>query len=272
MRRVPLVLALAGCNQVFDLGPTQLANTTSPPTCPALGATPHFDSTVRQAIRQDCTGYTASADSGMALAQCWFEGKYLPAYGPADGPLEPIALSTTDPADTFPWPPVLSPEGDTILWSASKVGQIRLATFGLADGRWQFTGYAPIPLAAPVVDPSPPSRGPSRHVLYFLNGMLHEAAQDDAGAWAEVAPPSAIPVNANRPHLSPDGLRLVTSVVLTGGRHAVLYADRSSLDARFDTPLELDGVPPTPDTFVTEDCGRAYFSGLSNILYEEQSR
>lgn len=272
MSRFALLVALAGCNQVFDLEPTQLAAQTAPPVCPPLGSTLRFDSTVRQAIRQDCTGYTESADTRMALAQCWFAGKYVPAYGPADGPLDGITLATADPAETFPWPPVLSPEGDTILWSTTKVGQIQLATFGLSATGWQFTGYAPVPPAAPVVQPSAPSRAPHRHVLYFINGMLHEAAQDDAGAWSEVGAPYAFPVNANRPYLSPDGLRFVSSVVLSGGRHAVLYADRPTIDSRFGSPVELDAVPATADTFVREDCGRVYFSGLSNVLYEEQPR
>lgn len=272
MRRLALIGTLAGCNQAFDLAPTQLATATTTPVCPALGTMPSFDSTVRQAIREDCTGYTQSADTHMALAQCWFFGKYLPAYGPEDGPLASITLATADPAETFPWAPVLSPEGDTILVSTSKVGQIQLATFALGDGGWHFTGYAPIPLTTPVVQPSPPSRAPHRHVLYFLNGMLHEASQDDAGAWSEVGPPYAFPVNANRPYLSPDGLRFISSVVLAGGRHAVLYADRASIDLRFGDPIELTAVPATADTFVREDCGLVYFSGLSNILYEEQSR
>jgi hypothetical protein len=272
MRWLALCAGLVGCNQVFDLAPTELA-TEAPVVCPPIGTTPSFETTVRQAIRQDCAGYTESADTGMALAWCRSSnGGFVPSYGPAGGPLSPITLTTPNPAEMFPWAPVLTPEGDELYWSASQVGTIRLARFRLVGDTWQFSDYTPIP-ALPIADPGAPSRGPHRHVLYYINAMLHEAAQDDSGTWTEILPPyDMLRVNANRPYLSPDGLRLFASIVETTGEHGVIYADRPSIDARFGAPVHLDTVPPTQDTFITENCGRAYFSGLANILFEEQSR
>ena len=63
---------------------------------------------------------------------------------------------------------------------------------------------------------------------------------------------------------------MVGAVVLGDGTKAVYYADRAMIADRFGPPSVLADVPWSQDLFMTEDCGRMYFPGLGNVLYEAQ--
>jgi hypothetical protein len=271
MRLVACAL-LAGCNQVLALDPTHTSG--GPARCPPIGTPPLFAPVVGQEVEQYCTRYTLSATTGMAMASCLFgSGIPVPAYGPAGGPLDAIELATNDPADAIAFGPVLAPEGDeayAVLSNTNTVGSLRLAVFALDGGQWTWRDYEPLGAGVVVTDLSPPTRRPGRHVVYYVNSQTHEARQDATGTWTDAGTPyDSFPVNANRPYLSPDGLRFASTVLEGDGFH-VVYADRPTIDGRFGPPAELANVPPTVDTFLAEDCGRVYFSGLDNVLFEPQ--
>jgi hypothetical protein len=269
---VAACLLIVGCNQILDLSPTKLGMK-PPPACPSIGTPPHFDGLVRQALRQDCAGYTESTATGRALATCRADvaATPSPAEGPIGGLLVPIALATGDPADSIVWGPVLAPEGDEALVVVSNTpGQLKVGTFARSGATWTWLGYG-TEGATTLANISPPSRRPNRHVLYDANTALHEAAQDAGGTWQEVAAPrSDFVVGAARPYLSPDGLRLLAQVQRPTGGFDLAYADRPAIDSAFSAPTLLAEVPPEPDMFMTEDCARIYFSGLDNVLYEQQ--
>jgi hypothetical protein len=74
--------------------------------------------------------------------------------------------------------------------------------------------------------------------------------------------------------LSPDGLRLVASGITIGpgsGVAAIVYAARASVNDPFSGAAPLEGTPSAGQTpFMTEDCGRLYFSGLGSVFYISQ--
>ena len=49
--------------------------------------------------------------------------------------------------------------------------------------------------------------------------------------------------------------------------NAVFYGYRASLDERFSKPTVVPGAPLSNDLFLTGDCDRVYFSGLSAVFY-----
>jgi len=51
---------------------------------------------------------------------------------------------------------------------------------------------------------------------------------------------------------------------------ATLYAARDALGARFPTRQALDIPAQVSDAFVTADCGRIDYSGLSSVFYAQQ--
>ena len=144
---------------------------------------------------------------------------------------------------------------------------------------------------------STPTRGPVRAAVFSgqdaqLGAVLIEIESSGSG-WVEKrrTPVEMLGVSSvDEPHLSADGLRLVFVsygggvVVGGGGQEAdpptmdptspdqpVYYADRASRDEPFGMARPLMTVPGFVQwPYLTEDCGRIYFSALNTVFYLRQ--
>jgi hypothetical protein len=264
MRAALLVVALASCNRVFGLTRTELPPPDAPPSCPALGTLPQFARELHQSVFQACDYLSVSRDSGMAMAEC-FEPMSFIGYGPIDGEL---AVTAIDSQLRYPQ---LAPEGDrAYLWQS--VGTAEIAIFSLAGTTWTRSGQ----IAVDAYVFTPPSRSP-RHMIVVtrVDRKVHELVEDASG-WTDsdsFTLPAMGVDDISGATLTADGLHLLLYATPIGSiDYAVLYADRASVDQRFGTAQPLLGVPPVYDPFMTEDCGRIYFSAsdLQQVLYLQQ--
>ncbi len=293
MRREVLVGALAGCNQVFALKTTSElpavdaryfdAPTDAAPTCPPDGSPPTFSPTLHQ-IPQDCFGYTLSATTGLAIASCRGpETRGAISQGSIDHELTASTMSWPDSGFTpqLQPPPVISADGDQMVaLGADSVGNWAYASYQLQpDGSWLAASAMQLPFPAGNGDAvSAPTHRPNRRMLYLrssFDGSLHELAEDQTGAWQDVGVISIASLGLlylQSIELSADGLRLIAigeTTTLPGDN--ALYSSRSDLSAAFPPPAVLASVPPgAGHPFLTDDCARVYFDGLSNLFYVQQ--
>ena len=320
MRWLPIVVVVCGCNNIFDLRATRLADAPPtpppidappPPVCPAIGTVPKFGDDLRQIDAKNCIGYVVG-DNQIAMAQC----ANAPARGPADGVMQPVTLA----ADVYD-PPRLAPDGNTVIVDAYNTTSAR---YEMRVYAWDGTGFAMATSYVPPTDGayaeyfefSTPSRGPDQRVVYSdynsstAQYELVEIGDPGNGTWAEVGRSTLTNVDAEtkdilsitQASLSPDGLRLVfmayaaygttwgggaltssTSNAGTAegiayigpgclyGTQVVMYADRASTTSRFTDAHVIDSVPDQLGwPYMTEDCGRIYFSALNRVYYFKQ--
>ncbi len=263
------VLAIAGCNRVFGLVPTQLPPPDAPFACPAPGGVPTFSSILHQSVLQFCDYLTVSEDTQMAMAEC-FEPRSFIGFGAKDGELVPVPEAQISSQLRYPR---LAPEGDRAFVYQGTPPAIEI--FALANGTWTAAGAIALPSSAVFSDPT----RPPRHLLYVLGvgstQVIHEIVET-AGAWNEIDRYAISTLgmdDISSISLSPDGLRLVLYGTRTGVLdYQVLYADRPSMDARFGTATPIDRAPPVYDAFLSGDCSRLYFSSndLQQVLFLQQ--
>ncbi|NVB82701.1 MAG: hypothetical protein HOV81_30270 [Kofleriaceae bacterium] len=282
MRFVVAALLLCGCNQVFGLNPTEALPPTdaqyfdAPPdapfTCPPAGTLPQFSPVLHQ-IQQNCRFYTRSAD--WATAEC----RDMPtrmAQGAPDGPFASIGGLEDD----FPFTyenPQLAPEGDELFVRYSDPGAAtgEIKVFRRSGNSWTEAGAVSIngvTITAEVAFGTP-SRAPNRR-MFVSNYDISEIREIELDATyhgtvvATYTPQEVDTFLRSQPNLTPDGLRIIFSVG-GAGRDQVGYGDRASLADRFTFQLLPDA--PTGETpFLTEDCGRLYFSAASSVLWVQQ--
>jgi hypothetical protein len=266
MRAAPALLVLAACNSTFELRDTRRFDAREPPSCPASGPPPLSDQ-IHQAVFQDCLMFNASAVTDTAMAMCLSSNGYTNSYGHIDGPLAPVDLPGT------PLYPALSAEGDAAIGLVGSVSH----EWTLQGDAWADAGALPLPRGYY----SATSARPNRHILGQENDqMIHEFAEDAPGVWHEVMPPyvfaSVAGIDAP-PYFSPDGLRLIiegemiSTTAKNGYVNAVMYADRASIDARFGDTVAIAAAPVTMERpYLTVDCARLYFHGVSEVLYLAQ--
>src|SRR5207302_4451118 len=111
-----------------------------------------------------------------------------------------------------------------------------------------------------------------RRMLALAAGMMHELVEDSGGAWSDVAVYTYAELGATtfgyELYMTPDGLRFIDSGTVPGGTsEQVLYADRPSLDVPFSHVVPVQDVDFLPGAFLTEDCGRLYFSSFGSVFY-----
>lgn len=233
MRWVPLVVVVCGCNNVFDLRATRLAD--APPTpppidappdpvCPALGTVPTFGDELQQVDAKQCEGYVVGKND-VAMASCG--GQFARGY--VDGQLQPI---TVDP-EAFDVPR-LAPDGERVFLAAYNSQSAR---YELREYAWQDPAFMMMSKYIPPTDYageaftfSTPSDGPDRHVVYSDHNYTSGADElveisDSSGTWTELKryamkDDMGNPLTVAQPSLSADGLRLVFvtyTLTYTGG-------------------------------------------------------
>jgi hypothetical protein len=276
--------ALCGCNQIFGLSPTEQlpavdaqffdAPPDAPFTCPGFGSLPVFSRVFKQ-IQQDCRFYTRSAD--WATAECRDTPSAV-AQGAPDGPFGSIAgLEGVFPLSYEN--PQLTPEGDELFVRYSDPS----ATTGTipvfrhdANHAWTKAGTLSITgviLTAEVAFGTP-SRGPNRR-MFVANYDISELREVEVDASYHATVVATYPTQQlggflrSQPSMSPDGLRIIYTILATGNRDQLMYGDRASLADRF-TIRSLPDVPIGETPFMTEDCSRLYFSAVSSVLWVQR--
>jgi len=283
MKSVAIVIAMCGCNQVFDLDSTRFveppreffdAPIDAPFACPADSSTPRFSPLLRQVIAQDCKDYITSTEAQRAMALCVDLDTYelRAAEGPIDGVLTPVpGLDDASFALQFLR---LAPEGNELIAVYYATSRYEFRTYRRqSDATW--TRAADFGTTTAYLDISGPTRGPNRHVMQTgFDQKLHEFVQDAGGQWTEVTSYTASELGVTypaAPKLSSDGLRLMmTTTPPTSTIVRVMYSSRPTIQDRFGIAQPLEGVPKTLDAHMNDDCSRVYFSGLESVFFVQR--
>jgi len=277
------LLALCACNQVLGIDRTTHpldAGIDAPFACPAIGKAPRFSTTPVMLQAPLCQQYTISHAADIALAYCDTpRSSSLVEQGNVDGDLHPVPELTPGLASYTR--PRVSPEGDqlvTLVFGTTSDGFVRYRRSGTswtADAA-PFTMPSQITVNDQVVLLSTPSRGPNRRMLALLNPARIDELSDDGtdtlGFVREYTLANLGLMEIDGPMLLPDGLRAVLrGVSVDGTKVGVWYMDRPSITSDFGAPQLLSGIPDVTDPFLTEDCGRIYFSTAGSIWYAQQN-
>jgi hypothetical protein len=279
----PWLVVLCACNQVLGIDHTTHpldAPIDAPFACPQLGKSLQFSPTPVMLQITQCQEYTTSRVADLALAYCYTPQNAFVEQGPVDGALNPVPELA--PGNNSYTKPRVSPEGDQLVTLAfgNPGGFLRYRRSGTswnADAS-AFTMPAQITLNDQVVMLSTPSRGPNRRMLALIDKAgataideLSDDASDTLGFVKEYTPAGFGLMAAEGPMLSPDGLRAVLrGVSADSTKVGVWYMDRPSITSDFGTPQLVPGIPDITDPFLTEDCGRMYFSTGGSIWYAQQ--
>jgi hypothetical protein len=262
--RALLLLALAGCNEYYGLDAVKIVDAQvfdGPTMCSPLGSSFDFSRNLEQLL-YDCKSYTEA--NGQAIALCREGDGYQPYGGPSNGPFTRIMELPAAGIAMSIRKIQLAPDGTQLVLEIQ--GELR--TYRLVDGLWTMDGLVPN-----AVYTSNASSAPDRRILSGLFGttLLHELS-NASGTWQEVRThelaaadvKSAVPI-----WLSGDARR---TLVLTntedsvGGEIHIRYGERAGVGDAFQS-LRILSLPVTEDVFITDDCTRAYFSGLRSIFY-----
>jgi hypothetical protein len=272
VRRCFALALLAGCNQLFDIDPTML-ETGAPlnPECPSDGVSvPQFRPDVHEIISRECFAYSVSESSGRAFGSCIGDNGVVFEEGPIDGALSPMQI-TPRPIDAYMAKAWLAPNGTELVVHqyVMATGQpthhsLSVYTRNATSWTWSYD----ISQADDFITSGVPSATPERRIFEGTLYTYRELAERNGvwvdlggGKWSDLFS-SGVGDNMN---LSPDGLRMTFTI-----NFDVMYMDRPSLDAPFRAPVKLDSVGQARDAFMTEDCGKIYFTGLSSVFFRYQ--
>ena len=274
MSRLAL-LVVAGCNELLGLEATVPvdarlfdAPADAAPMCPAPGGEPRFGSAYTQVMAPDCSSYIPTRVWGKAVAYC---PAINIAEGDDDGPLATAIVMP--PSDRYRFPRV-SDDGAVLFAENAATGM--LDVFHRAGDTWSYSRSL---FDASYRFMSNPTRGPVRRAVQTdynsASYSLLELEEQSDGSWMQIASTPGADLGVgflDEPALSSDGLRLTfLGVPLGTMQMAVFHAQRGDLASHFGNAVRLTTVPALPglDTpFITDDCGRFYFSALRTVFYQ----
>ena len=274
-RRFALVLVLASCNRIYDLDDTQLRDAPGPDAAPTCDRDPLvFRPQVQQAVFQPCTHYSTSDATGRALALCPSQGAFVVAEGPIDDALVEVAVERKP--DHAMLSVALAPEGDrAIVQHATLTGVPVFSVHVREAAGWKWSYDLP---AADYDDSvGTPSSRPGARLMHARPnaGVVDELVEDTPDTWRVLRSYTAQELGTFHLYgvfnLTADGRHVVFSGADTPQNTNVYHAVRTGIDERFGRGVPVAGIPRTvEDAFMTDDCGRVYFSGLSSIFYARQ--
>lgn len=273
MRRTLLaVVAIAGCNQALGLDATRLVDAAAPDAPPSCAHTPlAFQERLEQVLLQPCRAYVTS-DIDRALAVCPKPGGSILAEGRIDQPL--VEIPSDAPPEQLILYAWLAPEGDRALVHAIPEPPV-FSVYRRDETSWRWS--SDLPMITDYDDAiGVPSRGPAARVMHTRpnTGVVDELVEE-GGTWRLVRSysydhfgtlPIYAPVN-----LTADGLHVLFRSADLQPIPAIYHAARASIDEPFGGASPLANLPrEIHDPFMTPDCGRVYFSGLSSVFYARQ--
>jgi hypothetical protein len=271
-RSALLVVALAGCNQLFGIKDTEQApapfydgGIDAGRGCPPIGGTPDdYSPYVHQVFVADCEFYS-TIPTGRAIQSCFATTGMEIHEGIAGAPLPPAQgamISSVRSYDT----PRLSPDGARMLVAYPSGAAHAVAMFvRQPDDTWVL-GPAP-GFGTDVAALSTMAHVPTGDRVLVLGADVTEWEYDGTG-WSFVRTqfPQVFGQGWVEGSMTSDGLHLL----LADGT-SVVYTDRPDPSSTFRQPVPLAGVPLTSDLFLTDDCSRIYMSGLGALYYVEQN-
>lgn len=269
-----IIGALAGCNQVYGLEPTRLLDAPPPDAAPSCDGMLAYRQELQQAFFQNCESYTAATDIDRAFAACRREGRQYFGEGTIDNPLDEVAVEQT--SQTIAHAPRIAPEGDrAIIQHITTGGAVAFSVYRREPAGWMHV-YA-LPITVDYDDSfGTPSRRPNARILHARPnaGVVDEYVEESPDVWRPLRSYSASQLGTlslyTQFNLTADGLHVVYQGLTTEGT-AVYHARRANLDDPFGAGVPVAGIPRSVhDAFMTNDCGRIYFSGLSSVFYARQ--
>jgi hypothetical protein len=276
-----LLLALCACNQVFDLHRTHLAlpdGAAKPdPTCPDSGP-PRLGVTSHVVLSKSCNAYSPAETMDLALTSA---GTFI-YTGPIDSDMVSL-LNLPTASSEYLQDARLGPEGDRliVLRVNSNAFPLSYELFRSDAGVWTHDSTLPIAASTTLTIGVPSRFAAGAHVVVSRTDGFHELVDDGTGTWPErhfydatmlTPDPSAVVSEAS---LTPDGLRMVFfgwGLAGDGVKH-VWFAQRLSIDDPFTLPAQPIDVPGQVDAYapyLTENCGKLYYSDNSTIYLSEQ--
>lgn len=305
---VTVLMLTCGCNQLFGVERTDLVDSpppadaaidAPPPSCPTDGTVPQFKNDLFNIPARYCFYYSVSEVTGEAAALCANDNFTASTVGA--GPIgESLVAQVLDPPMAInPYNAfVFTREGDRIAvtgWEETRAGY-STTEYRRSEAKWVFARtYVPASTMGGYYVLSAASAGPDRRAILFryeisTNAYVLEELTESTG-WkatdsytlAELGTESL-----SEPSLSADGLRLVfvsyeykdgstTGVSggeapqMSGSNNAVYFTARTSLSERFARAKKMATVPDgVGSPFMTEDCGRIYFSALNSVWFLKQ--
>ncbi|MBA3392783.1 MAG: hypothetical protein H0T89_09070 [Deltaproteobacteria bacterium] len=270
-----IVGALVGCNQVYGLEAVLLVDAPGPDAAPSCAGTLAYRQELQQVILQACEHYTSAADIDRALASCNRGARRYIAEGPIDGVLQEVAVEVTAAGAALLTR--LAPEGDrAIIHHLGTSGTDKFSVYRREPAGWM-RAYA-LPAVVDYDDSiGTPSRRPNARVLHARPnaGLVDEYVEEPADTWRWLRSYTTTELGTislyTQFNLTPDGLHVVYQGFLFDGTLAIYHGQRASLDEPFGRGVAIAGIPRTVhDAFMTHDCGRIYFSGLSSVFYARQ--
>jgi len=278
MRAALIVCAVAGCNSIYDLDKTTIEGTFEAHCTP--GEVPHYAKRLHQVLIQACTEYTISPTTQTAIAVCFDGFELALAEGPIDKPLLKIQIPLPNPPYAYQQPR-LPPEGDrllieqqnTSLVNAGPIADSIYTVFKRSGGAWVRDYDIPGIVGSQQI--GRPSASPRAHWFVSSFSTVVEYIETTPRTWTAGTPFPAKDLGVDTVqggiNLTSDGLRAVFTGAI-GMTRSVYYVERNSIDEKFGRATPLENVPEVDDPFLTDDCGRVYFSGLgTSIFFAEQT-
>jgi hypothetical protein len=280
VRRLGLLLVVAGCNQIYGLDETYLTDGHVARRCPAIGETPVY-TTAPQTLTSGEFPFDYTFDEARTFAVAY----RVNAGGIVEAPVDsadfvPLDLDA-DAGDRL-FDPRVAPEGDQLVvrvQNAAGQWNLRLYT---RSGVQSWQRGPTLTSLLPAERCSTPSRRSTTDERRFirLDPTGSELAEytERVGVWSLVRTYDRATLGVSLqqqiedPQLSPDGLRLVFTVREIVGR-PIYFTDRASIDDAFrpaSLMLQLTGDSEPQDPFMVQDCTRLYMVVYPGLIYVEQ--
>ena len=273
--RVAILLALTGCNAIFDLEPTHLPDQPNF-VCPPIGQTPPFTRILRQSMARDCTAYSYTALRGRAIATCRTED-YAVEAGPIGGALAPvIGIPASSPA-AMPLHARLSQDEQRIYVTIADNSDTALIKFRVyrrkPDDTWQEDPSLELQTFQALMTLGAFAFDGVRDRTIVVDQTLGSADEYAIGStWEIIRPIKARELGVDLIQgmsMTSDGLRATFTGQL-GVRTSQYYTDRARIEDAFRPGDRLD-VPYDDLAFMTDDCSRIYLSGVGSVFYVTQA-
>lgn len=285
MRGVAALLLAAGCNPYFGIDRTRLADGNEPDApfaCPTDRPL-RFSTLLHIAYPQRCQEFSLAAASDLGVAVCTenFVNRVFEASG--SNPLTESAGIDYTPvsySEIF-HAPRLSPDANELYVRVDdydldglQVLTTRYDSYARSGGGWTATGtlafanQADDALSNIALQPDASARA----LLLRRSGLTEWVKRDGTWGLDRTYPMTFAPLLFFSPMLSRDGLQLIAIGGPSYSQLAVLWASHPSVDAAFTTLSSLPDLPVPEDRtiYLTDNCGRAYFTGLESVFYAQQ--
>jgi len=276
------LVVLCACNQILDLHETSGPGGPDAAYACRTDRPLRFAATLQQLPSPDCAEYSEAATADAAVATCQGAAGVTEIWtGTRDGALMPLRGITT----SFRYQPNYTPR----LASDATRLYVRIDTVDInfmpiatrydeyRNGGTGWTLVGTLGLANQLDDwLSNIARDPTdRDRVVLLRANTLQEWSYDGATWTPdhmYAAGAISPPTLRSVMFAANGLHILVIAVGADGVPQVLWGKRDSVSEPFGTLAEVPDLPVPDDNtvFMSNDCGRAYFSGLGATFYTHQ--